>query len=133
MHRLIPMLAVLALAACATTRMSDSERLALYQAHAGEPVKDIRYINPIGWEKIDDDHLLLNMRPTESYLLRVAGPCLEWAGGSPTIIVSNNLNRLSAKFDRISVPGNPASCRIEEIRPVDVAAVRDAREAMAAN
>lgn len=129
---LVLLMASAALAACASNRMSDDARLALYSAHAGAPVKDIRYNNPIGWEKIDDDHLLLTMRPSEAYLLRISGPCLDWAGGTPTIIVSNNLNRLSAKFDRISVPGNPASCRIEEIRPVDVAAVRDARDAMAA-
>lgn len=124
---LIALVAVSTLAACASTRMSDADRLALYSAHAGPPVSNIRYTNPIGWEKIDDEHLLLTMRPREAWLLRISGPCLDWAAGTPTIIVDQSLNRLNAKFDRISVPGNPASCRIEEIRPVDVAAVRAAR------
>ena len=128
----IALVAASVLAGCATTGLSESERLALYSAHAGAPVNDIRYSNPIGWDKVDGEHLLLTMRPSEVWLLRISGPCLDWSGASPTIIIDNNMNRLTAKFDRISVPGSPASCRIEEIRPVDVAAVREERDAMAA-
>ena len=127
--------ASLALAACASTgRMSDSDKLALYSSHAGAPVRDIRYNTPIGWDKIDDQHLLLTTRPTEAWLLRISGPCMDWAGASPTIVISPVTGgRLSAKFDRIHTAESPVSCRIEEIRPVDVAAVRASREAMAAN
>jgi|SRR5690606_35437674 len=129
---LVPMLAALVLAGCATTRMSDAEKLAFYEAHAGEPVKDIRYRDPIGWDKVDDEHLLLTMRPDEVWLIEVSGPCLDYGSASPTIVIDASFNRLSVGFDRIKVPGNPISCRIEEIRPVDMAAVRDARDAMAA-
>jgi hypothetical protein len=125
---LVALLAASVLGGCATTnRMSDAERLALYSAHAGAPVRDIRYTDPISWEKIDDHHMLLTMRPSEAWLLRIGGPCLAWGGSSPTIIIDNSLNQLSAGFDNISVPGLSAKCRIEEIRPVDVAAVRAAR------
>jgi hypothetical protein len=95
-------------------------------------VRDIRYYSPIGWDKVDDQHLLLTMRPTEVWLIRVSGPCLDWGGASPTIMVSTQTGRLSAKFDRISTPQTPVSCRVEEIRPVDVAAVRASQRAMAA-
>ena len=71
------------LGACATTRMSDAESLSLYSAHAGEPVRTIRYFDPISWEKVDDNHLLLTMRPREVYLLTIGGPCLGWGGASP--------------------------------------------------
>ena len=128
---LVPLLATLVLAGCATTRMSETEKLAFYEGHAGEPVKDIRYRNPIGWDKIDDQHLLLNMKPNEAWLIEVSGPCLDYGSASPTIIIDASFNRLSVGFDRIKVPGNPISCRVEEIRPVDVAAVREARKAMA--
>ncbi|HJX86803.1 MAG TPA: DUF6491 family protein [Gemmatimonadales bacterium] len=125
--------ASLSLAACASTgRMSESDKLALYSSHAGAPVRDIRYYSPIGWDKVDDQHLLLTMRPTEVWLIRVSGPCLDWGGASPTIQVSTQSGRLSAKFDRISTPQTPVSCRVEEIRPVDVAAVRASQRAMAA-
>ena len=126
---------LLSLAACASTgHMSDSDKLALYSSHAGAPVRDIRYNTPIGWDKIDDQHLLLTIRPTEAWLLRISGPCMDWAGATPTIVISPVAGgRLSAKFDRIHTPESPVSCRIEEIRPVDVAAVRASQQAMAAN
>jgi uncharacterized protein DUF6491 len=127
------LVAALSLAACATTRMSEPEKLALYSGHAGAPVKSIRYTNPISWDKVDDNHLLLTLRPREVWLLRVSGPCLDWGSASPTISISNQAGIVSAGFDRITTPGVPASCRIEEIRPVDIAGVRAATDAMAAD
>ncbi len=121
------------LAGCATTRMSDAQSLALYRDHAGAPVRTIRYFDPVSWEKVDDDHLLLTMRPREVYLLRSAGPCLDWAGASPAIGISSQAGYVSAGFDRVSVPDVPGGCRIEEIRPVDIGAVREARDQMAAS
>ena len=38
---IVPLIAVLGLGACATNRLSDTDRLALYDAHAGAPVKQI--------------------------------------------------------------------------------------------
>ena len=129
---IIPMLAVLSLAACATNRMSDNDRLAMYQASAGEPVKQIRNTNAMGWDRVDDQHIVLNMRPTESWLLTVSGPCLDWGRGSPVLRLSSTGPYVMAKFDRILTEGSPASCRIEEIRPVDVKAMRAARDAATA-
>ena len=129
---LVPLLAVASLSACATNRMSDTDRLALYQAHAGEPVKQIRNTNAMGWDRVDDQHIVLNMRPTESWLLTVSGPCLDWGRGSPVLRLSSSGAYVMAKFDRILTDGSPISCRIEEIRPVDVNAVREAETAMRA-
>ena len=49
---LVPMLAVVSLASCATNRMSDTDRLALYEAHAGEPVKQVRYTSTQGCDRV---------------------------------------------------------------------------------
>ena len=125
----LPMLAVLGLVACATNRISDADRLAIYDAHSGAPVKQIRYYDAMGWDRIDDQHVLLNMRPSETWLLKVSGPCLDWAGGSPVLRLSSTGPYVMAKFDRILTDGSPVSCRIEEIRPVDVKAVRAAEDA----
>ena len=125
----LPLLAVLGLAACATNRISDADRLAIYDAHSGAPVKQIRYYDAMGWDRIDDQHVLLNMRPSETWLLKVSGPCLDWAGGSPVLRLSSTGPYVMAKFDRILTDGSPVSCRIEEIRPVDVKAVRAAEDA----
>jgi hypothetical protein len=129
-----PMLAVLGLAACATNHMSDTDRLAMYLAHSDAPVKQIRYYNAMGWDRIDDQHVLLNMRPNETWLLKVSGPCLNWGSASPVLRLSSSGAYVMAKFDRVHIEGSPVSCRIEEIRPVDAKAVRvaeDARRAQA--
>ena len=126
---IVPLIAVLGLGACATNRLSDTDRLALYDAHAGAPVKQIHFYNAMGWDRIDDEHVLLSMRPNETWLLRVSGPCLDWGSASPTLRLSSTGPYVMAKFDRILTEGSPISCRIEEIRPVDVKAVRAAEDA----
>ena len=126
---IVPLIAVLGLGACATNRLSDTDRLALYDAHAGAPVKQIRFYNAMGWDRIDDEHVLLNMRPKETWLLKVSGPCLDWGSASPTLRLSSSGAYVMAKFDRILTEGSPVSCRIEEIRPIDVKAVRAAQDA----
>ena len=129
MKSLIPLLVVaLLLAACATTRMSDNQRLALYTSHAGEPVNKIRYVTPMGWERIDGQHVVVNMRPRENWLLKLSGSCLDWGGGSPFLAISSPTGWLISKFDRIKVSGSPVTCRIEEIRPVEMQAVRAAEK-----
>ena len=125
---LLPLI-VLSLAACATAGPRGADRLAIYQAHAGEPVRQIRYFSAMGWDRVDDDHIVLSMRPRESWLLKISGPCLDWASGSPVIRLSSQGGWVSSKFDRIHAGDSPMSCRIEEIRPVDVAAVRAAEAA----
>jgi hypothetical protein len=126
---ILPMLAVLGLAACATNRISDADRLAIYEANAGEPVKQIRYYHAMGWDRIDDQHVLLSMRPSETWLLKVSGPCLDWGSASPVLRLSSSGPYVMAKLDRILTVGSPVSCRIEEIRPVDLKAVRAAEDA----
>ena len=126
---LVPLIAVFGLAACATNRPSDADRLALYEAHSGAPVKQIRFFNAMGWDRIDDEHVLLNMRPNETWLLKVSGPCLDWGSASPILRLSSTGAYVMAKFDRILTEGSPVSCRIEEIRPVDVKALRAAQQA----
>jgi len=136
MHKLAVFLLAGTLGACATTdNLSEQQKLALYSSHAGAPVQKIRYRTPINWEKVDDSHLVLQLRPTESWLLSLSGPCLDWASAVPTIVIDNRDQQLTAGFDTItfgsaSTPGAPMSCRIEEIRPVDLDAVRAERRAM---
>lgn len=126
MKALLPLLALLSLAACATTGVSDSERLALYSSHAGAPVKQIRYITAMGWERVDGQHVVLNLRPKESWMLTLSGPCLDWGGGSPFLAVSSQTGWLISKFDSIRITGSPVTCRIDEIRPLDIQGIREA-------
>lgn len=124
---MLALLPAVLLAGCMTNRPSEEEKLAAYQTHAGAPVKQIRYYSPIGWEEVDDQHLLLTMRPREVYLMRLSGPCLDYANGSPVLTVSSTAGFVSTGFDRVTMGASSPSCRIEEIRPVDIAAMRALR------
>ena len=125
----IAIVAMCGLSACATNRLSDAERLDIYKAHAGEPVSKIRNLGAMSWDRVDDEHVLLSMRPKETWLLRVSGPCLDWGSASPTLRISSMGAFISTKIDRIVTDGSPMSCRIEEIRPIDLKAARAAQEA----
>lgn len=126
MKTMLVAVALLSLAACTTGGPSAADRLAMIQSHAGAPVKQIRNYSAMGWERVDDDHVLLNMRPSETWLLRVSGPCLDWGGGSPVLGLTSQGPYVVAKLDRILINGSPVSCRIEEIRRVDTKALRAA-------
>ncbi|MEQ4574883.1 MAG: DUF6491 family protein [Gammaproteobacteria bacterium] len=116
------------LAGCATGRLGDDERLSLYRAHAGAPVKDFQYFGSLnGWTNLGDTALAVWTRPGTAYLLELAGPCndLDFA---PAISITNMMGRVSARFDDVIVLGGPRGiripCRIQAIRPLDVKALK---------
>ena len=126
-------LLAIALGACATTGMSDSDKLALYRSHAGAPVNSFHYFGQInGWTPLGDSALAVSTRPSQAYLLELYGPCpdLDYA---PAISLSNMMSRVSARFDNVYVHGGGSSsmripCRIETIRPLDVKALKQAQK-----
>lgn len=129
MKRLIAIIALAAaMAGCATTGLSSADRLELYRAHAGPPVKEFNYFQSLnGWTPLGDRALAVWTRPSQAYLLELTGPCqdLEFA---PAISISNLMGHVSARFDRVTVHGGGSTmrftCRIREIRPLDVKALR---------
>lgn len=130
MKRLIPLalLAATLLTACAHN-LSTAEKLTLYRDHAGEPVKDFRYLGHLsGWAPIGDSALAVWTKPSEAYLLELTGRCqdLEYA---MAISITQFANRVTARFDDVLPLGAGTSsikipCRIETIRPLDVKALR---------
>ena len=128
MKRFLMVIATALLAACASTGLPEATRLAIVQAHAGEPVNQIRYSDPMGWSRVDAEHVLLDMRPRETRLLTLSGGCLDWGSGSPLLAVKSRTGFLLGKFDSVQLVGSPASCLISEIRPVDMKAVRAAEK-----
>lgn len=119
------------LSACATTGMSDSEKLAMYRSHAGAPVNSFHYFGRInGWTSLGDSAIAVWTRPNQAWLLDLAGRCpdLEY---TPVIGVTSQFDRVSAKFDKV-IARNRGSmeipCQISEIRPLDVKAIRGAEK-----
>ena len=112
-------------ASCASTT-PRAEQLAKYEAYAGAPVNKIRFFTPQGWEEVDDNHILITMRPTEVYLVRVSGPCLDYEHGAYGMLITNTAGWVQHKFDYVSFGNSQWRCRIEEMRPLDIGAMRAA-------
>ena len=135
MKRLCLLLALgFALTACATIpKQTDAEKLALYRAQAGEPVKDFRYFGSInGWTPLGDSALVVWTKPSEAFLLELYGPCSN-LGFAPAITLSNTMGQVSARFDSVKVHGGGSShmdipCRIQTIRPLDVKGLKQAQQ-----
>lgn len=123
---LIPLLALLA--GCASGRLSDDERLALFRSHAGAPMKSFQYFGNLnGWQNLGDTALAVWTKPGTAYLLELTGPCndLDYA---TAISITNMMGQVSARFDNVIVLGGPQSirmpCRIDTIRPLDLKALK---------
>jgi len=132
MKRLLITLAALALPACASGGTPDSDRLALYQAHAMPPIEGFRYLNRIdGWTPLGDTAVAIWTRPNEAYLLEVDTPCpdLEFARA---IGLTSSSGTVSSRFDKV-IPRAGGStrttpCLIRQIRPLDVKALKSAEK-----
>ncbi len=116
--------------ACATgIGRSDAEQLALYEAHAGAPVKKFRYFGSInGWTPLGEEAIAVWTRPNEAYLLKLSGPCPE-IEFTPAISITNTFGEVSVPFDKVIVHSRSAvtvPCHITQIRPLDVKAIKKA-------
>ncbi|GAA4867074.1 DUF6491 family protein [Luteimonas vadosa] len=124
------LLGVALLGACATNAgLRESNNLALYQAHAGEPVDSFSYYGSIsGWTLLGDTTLAVWPRPSRAYLLELHGPCSDLAFAH-AIALSSRMGQVHARFDDVtplSRGSTPFPCRIREIRPLDVKALKRA-------
>lgn len=124
----VALAAMLALAGCATSgKLGEAEKLALYQAHAGEPVNSFGYFGSInGWTPLGDSALAVWTKPREAWLLELRGQCPDLSF-APVIGLTSNMNRVHAGFDKVIVRSPGAMnipCYIGQIRPLDVGALR---------
>ncbi|MEN1972523.1 DUF6491 family protein [Luteimonas sp. MJ204] len=124
---------LLALGGCATgSGMSDAEKLASYEAAAGEPVKSFTYLGRIsGWTPLDERNIAVWTRPKEAWLLGFSGPCLD-IEYTPAISLTNQTGRVYAGFDKVIVQNRSSMqmpCRIAQIRPLDTARIKAAEKA----
>ncbi|WP_058835057.1 DUF6491 family protein [Luteimonas abyssi] len=124
---------MLVLTACAGQRISDTDRLALYRAHAGEPVSSFRLLGtPTQWVALGSGAVAVWPRQSEAFLLTFSGPCpdIEFA---QAISLTSTQGRVHARFDRVMALNRQSiqiPCHIAEIQPLDVAALRAAERAL---
>ena len=132
MKKLLALLfTALALTACSSTpRMSNADRLALYQSHAGEPVNSFRLDRNFTWTSLGDDGLAVWTGANRGHLLEFRSRC-NGLGFASRINITNSMNQVTARFDSVQLrnaPGGPVqSCRIWTIRPLDVRALNDSK------
>ncbi len=111
----------LALAACATTgRLSSTEKLDLYRAHAGAPQNDMQFFGSLnGWTELGDSALAVWTRPSEAYLLELNGPCQDLPYAT-AIGLTSSMGRVSSRFDKVLVrdpTGGPAPAVLHQQHP----------------
>lgn len=130
----IPLLMTLFLAGCSSAGgIRDEDRLAIYASHAGAPVPSIHFAGNLdSWTPLGDEHVALWTRPSQAYLVSFLGSCpdLEFA---TALAVSSQFHTVQARFDTITPAGggvHAMPCRIREIRPVDVKAVKSDENAL---
>ena len=126
---------VLMATACATTTLSQNERVALYRAHAGEPVPSIRKWNNMRWRVLSEDALVVWTRTNEVHLFEFRNRCTGLRTAR-TITISNFGGLVSARLDSVTItaPTSAANsmigCRISTIRPLDMQAINDTKRDM---
>jgi hypothetical protein len=119
-------LALLALSSAqAETRKQLELRMEQVLANAGPPVGSVVYHGTYSWEALGDHSLLLWETPQRAYFVDVQPICNEFPWENSIIVDFRNMT-LDSKFDSILVRGQ--RCRIYEIRPVDVKALRAAQK-----
>lgn len=114
--------------ACAQTREVQATALAAYQPYLGEPVEQFRFHELQSWQLVGDLKVVVFPRLNEAWLLTVDAPCteLQW---THSIGLSSSVHVVHRRFDFV-VAGKDR-CRINEIRPIDYKAYRDARKGKA--
>jgi len=116
---------LVALPAMAQTRERQKESLEGYLPYAGEPVDRFQFWGLKQWELVDTDKVVVWPRLNQAFLLTVDKPCseLEW---TQSISVTSTTNTVSRGFD--SVKAGRDTCRINEIRPIDIKKYRVDRD-----
>ena len=123
-------MATILISACASTGMSQNDRVALYREHAGEPVRNFQKWNrSLQWRVLSNDAMVVWARPGEAFLLEFRNSCPGLISARE-ITISNSGQQVVAGFDsvRITSPlANRTACRITTIRPLDLQAINDAK------
>lgn len=130
MHLVSGLLIAVLLAGCSSVPYAQrqSQRLAEYAAAAGAPVRSFHFFSPMySWESLSDQQLAVYTRPNQAWLLDVDScPNLTFAN---VIGLTSSFHDVSVRFDHVLTGRNYFPCTITQIRPIDVARLRNAQKA----
>lgn len=118
------------LVACSSVPYAQrqAQRQTEYAAAAGAPVRSFHFFSPLySWEALSDQQLAVYTRPNQAYLLDVDGcPNLAFAN---VIGLTSSIHEVSVRFDRVLTGRNYFPCTITQIRPINVAQLKNAQKA----
>ncbi|MFM6987117.1 MAG: DUF6491 family protein [Arenimonas sp.] len=122
---------LIATAASAATTKTDrqtrmEERREFVTGFAGEAQSSVRFSRFYDFEPLGTDTLLLYESLNRAYLVKIEDFCPDMPSAFK-LGVDNSSSSLHVRLDAIVVRGN--RCRIIEIRPVDVKAMKAAQKA----
>ncbi len=121
---------VLALGACVSSREfreRQDANLAQFEAHAGQPVEQIRTFMGIDrWQALAPDKVVIWTSVNRAWLLTLRAPCsgLEF---QQSIGISSTNNIIDRRFDKIYFENQV--CFFSQIQPVDYKALKQERRA----
>ncbi|MGN6513240.1 MAG: DUF6491 family protein [Lysobacteraceae bacterium] len=126
---LLPLL--LLASACATSApQADSPELARYRAHAGAPVPTFKYFghgHVESWKPFGERALAVWTHPNEAYLIDLDTNCTD-LDRAMSIEFTAHAGVVGTSDDvLVRYPGTHLPCRIQTIRPLDTAALRDSK------
>jgi hypothetical protein len=129
-HLLTGLLGTGLLVACSSVPYAQrqAQRQAEYAAAAGAPVRSFHFFSPLySWEALSDQQLAVYVRPNQAWLLDLDNcPNLTFAN---VIGLTSSFHDVSARFDHVLTGRNYFPCTITQIRPIDVAHLRNAQKA----
>lgn len=107
------------LSGCASSRLTDDERIILYQKYVIEntleEVKSIRSFRYSGWRELGKKHLILFSSFSKPYLITLKHTCIDLRF-SNTLGLNRSGSSLDARFDSIFVTTFPEQkCFIKTI------------------
>lgn len=127
MKRVVILMAMLlALAGCASNRLSDPEKTAIIEKFITteqlEARNTISAFDLDSWTSLSDQYLILRTSPFRSYLVKLTMRCND-INYSPALLVYSRIpNTLSAGFDSVFTPDNHRfKCNISRIYPLSKA------------
>ena len=112
------------LSACASTSLSDDDRLAIINKYLKEnnitSVKKVTSFRFYGWQSIDNNQLIISTSANKKFLITLISYC-QGLNFANSIIVKQTLNStLQTRFDSIQVPGmHQFKCYIKSINPLN--------------
>lgn len=106
----------------ADTREYEKQELMRYQKYAGAPVNEFSMVDLFRWQVVGPEKLVAWSTIRDAYLVTVDKPCIRLEWTNALSLTQAQKWKVSKSFDFVEF--DKQRCKIMEIRPIDLAALR---------